>query len=86
VSNRPICGGQTVSLQALCFRGLWEVEMKEVFFRSFGTKLTMKVYTEFTAPSMTWMFFMRFSVGGHRHAASTAKRHPAAACPRGPKC
>jgi hypothetical protein len=37
VTNRPICGGQTVSLQALCFRGLWEVEMKEVFFRSFGT-------------------------------------------------
>ena len=46
MTNRPICGGQTVSLQALCFRGLWEVEMKEVFFRSFGTKLTMKVWTQ----------------------------------------
>lgn len=46
MTNRPICGGQTVSLQALCFRGLWEVEMKEVFFRSFGTKLTKKVWTQ----------------------------------------
>ena len=76
MTNRPICGGQTVSLQALCFRGLWEVEMKEVFFRSFGTKLLSLVRGDRPRPSLLAqpLLFMLFNPP-YKHVSSHVHTH-----------